>query len=40
MKNRDDLGYFYEDGATGIVEDLRRVSEYVMDLYPGLPPYT
>lgn len=39
VKNRDDLGYFYEDGATGIVEDLRRVSEYVKDLYPDLPLY-
>ena len=39
VKSTDDLGYFYNDGDIGIVEDLRRVSEYVREQYPGLPLY-
>lgn len=39
VKSDDDLGYLYENGDVGIVEDMRRVSEYIMTLYKGLPLY-
>lgn len=39
VKNPDDLGYFYENGCVGIVEDLHQVSEYVKNIYPNLPLY-
>lgn len=39
IKHKDDLGYMYKDGHIGIVEDLRRVSDYAKNLYPKLPLY-
>lgn len=32
--NKDDLGYFYDDKASYIVEDLHQITEYVKELYP------
>lgn len=35
----DDLGYFYEDGHIGIIEDLHQISRYIKQRYPQLPLY-
>ncbi|MEG0593029.1 MAG: alpha/beta fold hydrolase [Coprobacillus sp.] len=35
----DDLGYFYENGHIGIVEDLHQVSLFIKERYPSLPLY-
>lgn len=35
----DDLGYFYEENADYIVEDLHQITEYVKDRYKGLDVY-
>lgn len=34
---QDDLGYFYDDTATYIVQDLHLVIEYAKSLFPTLP---
>lgn len=35
----EDLGYFYENGHLGIVEDLHQVSLFIKARYPHLPLY-
>ncbi|MEG0276587.1 MAG: alpha/beta fold hydrolase [Coprobacillus sp.] len=35
----DDLGYFYENGHIGIIEDLHQVSLFIKERYPSLPLY-
>lgn len=37
IKNMDDLGFMYEGGWMGMVEDVRMVNEWVRGEYPGLP---
>lgn len=35
----DDYGYFGEDGAEKIVEDVHQITNYIKELYPDLPLY-
>ena len=35
VKNKEDLGYFYEKDAEFIVEDLHKVTLYIKKLYPN-----
>jgi len=37
VKSRDDLGYFYKDGANGLLKDLNQITRYFKKEYPGLP---
>lgn len=39
VKGKEDLGYFYENGAIGIVEDLHQITEYIKERYSNLPLY-
>lgn len=34
-----DLGYFYDDGAHAMVEDVHQLTSYIKSKYPGLPVY-
>lgn len=33
--NKDDLGYFYDNSATYVVEDLHQITTYIKELYPN-----
>lgn len=35
VKNEEDLGYFYDNTATYIVEDLHQITNYIKGLYPN-----
>lgn len=35
VKGKDDLGYFYDNTAEYIVEDLHQITSYVKELYPN-----
>lgn len=37
IKSMDDLGYFYEGGASAMVEDIRMVNNWIRDRYPDHP---
>lgn len=37
VRKPDDLGYFYDDSARYIVEDLHQVTQYARELFPGCP---
>jgi len=37
VKSRDDLGYFYQDGAKGVISDLHQFTQYFRKNNPGLP---
>lgn len=37
IKAENDLGYFYEDGARGMIDDAHQVTEYFKNQFPGLP---
>lgn len=39
VKKPEDLGYFYENGSKGIVEDFHQVSKYIKHSFPNLPIY-
>lgn len=39
IKSREDLGYFYESGADGLIEDTHEVMEFIKGKYPDLPFY-
>jgi len=39
VKNDDDLGYFYDEKAEYVVEDLHQVTLYIKDKYKDLPVY-
>ncbi len=39
VRKEDDLGYFYENGTDGIIEDMAQISQYIKNLYPDLPLY-
>jgi len=39
VKDKDDLGYFYDDSGTYIVEDLYQITLYIKELFPGKPVY-
>jgi len=34
VRNRNDLGYFYDETGKFIVEDLHQITEYIKGLYP------
>lgn len=35
VKSKDDLGYFYQDGASALVDDLHQLTLYFKARYPG-----
>ena len=35
VKSKEDLGYFYENKAEYIVEDLHQITNFIKDKYPG-----
>lgn len=35
--SQEDLGYFYENGSKGCIEDLYTVNAYIKEKHPGLP---
>ena len=35
VKNKNDLGYFYDNTADYIVEDLHQVTLYIKEMYPN-----
>lgn len=37
VKSEEDLGYFYKEGAQGVIEDMRIVNTYIKESYPDLP---
>ena len=37
VKSTDDLGYFYDETATYIVEDIHQLTEYIKERIPGVP---
>lgn len=37
IAKEDDLGYFYQNGAQAMVEDIHQVTEYIKEKYPELP---
>lgn len=37
VKSADDLGYFYKDGANGLLKDLNQITRYFRNQFPGLP---
>lgn len=39
VKKEEDLGYFYDDSADFVVEDLHQVTMYIKDKYKDLPVY-
>lgn len=39
VRDKEDLGYFYDDGADYIVEDLHQLTEYIKERFPGRPVY-
>ncbi|MCI9177964.1 MAG: alpha/beta hydrolase [Clostridia bacterium] len=39
IKEKEDLGYFYEKNAVYIIEDLHQVTQYIKEQYPDLPVY-
>ncbi len=39
IKSEDDLGYFYNDGAKAVVEDVHQITGLVKQRYPNLPFY-
>lgn len=39
IKDEKDLGYFYEEKAEYIVEDMHQITLFVKDKYPNVPVY-
>lgn len=39
IRQKDDLGYFYENGHIGIVEDVHQLTLWIKDQYSSLPLY-
>lgn len=37
IQNPDDLGYFYRDGANGIISDVHQITLFAKSQFPGLP---
>lgn len=37
VKTTEDYGYFYQDGARGIVDDVHQLTLYLKERFPGLP---
>lgn len=39
VKSREDLGYMYEGGYMALVDDLRMITDWVHNEFPGIPVY-
>ena len=39
VRTKSDLGFFYDDGAAGIVADLAQVNRYCKETFPDLPVF-
>lgn len=39
IHQKEDLGYFYENGYIGIVEDVHQLTQWIKKQYPELPCY-
>jgi len=39
VASEKDLGYFGENGADGLINDLKQLTEYAMQQYPGMPVF-
>lgn len=39
IKDEKDMGYFYEEKAEYIVEDMHQITLFVKDKYPNVPVY-
>lgn len=39
VKESEDYGYFYEEGATSIVEDVYQINQFTKESFPELPCY-
>lgn len=39
VRSLEDLGYFYENGADFLVQDLHQITEFIRAQYPALPLY-
>lgn len=37
IRNKEDLGYFYDNTATYIVEDVKQITLWIKEQYPALP---
>lgn len=37
VKSEEDYGYFYQDGARGLVDDAHQVTQYIRERFPDLP---
>lgn len=37
VKSPEDYGYFYQDGAKGVVDDAHQITQYIRKRFPGLP---
>lgn len=37
VKSSKDLGFFYDNGAKSLIEDLHQITEYIKEQYPSLP---
>lgn len=37
VRSPNDLGYFYENGAVNLVEDLHQITKYIRSEHPSLP---
>lgn len=37
IQNHQDIGYFYHNGAQGMINDVHQVTEYIRTQYPDLP---
>ena len=37
IKSADDLGYFYENGFHGMINDVHQMSLLIKERYPNLP---
>lgn len=37
VRDSGDLGYFYEGGVSGMIEDIRMITEEARRMFPGLP---
>ncbi len=37
VRSTDDLGHFYEKGASGAIKDIHQITLYIKEAYPDLP---
>lgn len=39
IREKEDLGYFYDDTGTYIIEDLHQITQYIKEVFPKKPAY-